>query len=405
MQLEESRKILQKTDENLKYAINSNMAATEFLRGLKDSQPNPQPQQEQSQFKVIEYKDTKKSSNKSKKQKEEFDDMKNITKRTDGRWMGRKQIDGNTICIYAKTKSECKEKLTQAIQKPTIIKKQNKTKIKLIDFATTWFETYKKNQIGVKNQTNYLIVINKHLSKITKSIQDITTFDLQTFFNNMPPTRMKEYALMVTKQIFKKAKELKLIKENPCDYIEKGKIQKRKIEWFNVEEQKLILNNLPTTKLGLIIKTLLLTGARPSELNGIKKSDIKDCFLHIKGTKTSNAVRWVKISKSLQDELLSQPNTEIFNYSLKSLQNFFKTYTKSLNITGTLYKLRHTFASNLFYLGVPDKQRQYYMGHASAILTNDIYTTFDPTIAKKDILNLYKDLYPVFDTTFDTTFK
>ena len=62
--------------------------------------------------------------------------------------------------------------------------------------------------------------------------------------------------------------------------------------------------------------------------------------------------------------------------------------------------LRHTFATNLFYLGVPDKERQSYMGHASSVLTNDIYTDFDPNITKKDILNLYINLYPQFWPNF-----
>ena len=375
-----------------------------MLQGMMDASPNTTAQQEKatnsdtrSQSKVLNF-------SKSKPRKKKGDDMKNLTKRADGRWTGRKQIDGKTIIVYARTQKECYERLKQAIQKPAPKTKHNTNKIKLLDFANTWFETYKKNQIGPKNQESYKNVIKNHLSNINKNIQDITSLDIQTFLNNMPATRIKEFTFMVAKQIFRKAKELKIIKDNPCDYVEKGKIQKNKREWFNLEEQKTLLENLPTNKTGLIIKTLLLTGARPSELNGITKQDIHNDYIHIQGTKTKNAVRWVKISDTLKNELLSQPNDIIFKYYLNRLQKDFRTLMNKLNMKGTLYGLRHTYASNLFYLGVPDKQRQYFMGHSSIVLTNDIYTTYDPTITKKDILNLYKDLYPNFDTTFDTTF-
>lgn len=345
------------------------------------------------------------SSNPNPKQKKERkEDMKNLTKRNDGRWVGRKQINGETITVYGRTQKKCHEKLREAIQKPKPKKKQITSKIKLIDFANTWFETYKKNQVGKSSQDLYKTVVKNHISKIDKNLKDITSLDLQNYINTLPNTRIKEVIVLTLKQIFKKAKELKLIKENPCEFIEKGKIQKGKREWFNIEEQKTILDNLPSTKMGLIVKALLLTGARPNELNGLSKLDIKGNYLHIKGTKTSNAVRWVMISENFKKELLAQPNETIFDYYLNRLQKDFREFMKSINLKGTLYMLRHTFASNLFYLGVPDKQRQYYMGHASVVLTNDIYTTFDPTITKKDILNLYKDLYPTFDTTFDTTF-
>ena len=62
----------------------------------------------------------------------------------------------------------------------------------------------------------------------------------------------------------------------------------------------------------------------------------------------------------------------------------------------TLHNTRHTFSTNLYYLGVPDKQRQVYLGHSSIVMTNDIYTHLDPSITKNDIVKLYNNLYPDF---------
>ena len=42
----------------------------------------------------------------------------------------------------------------------------------------------------------------------------------------------------------------------------------------------------------------------------------------------------------------------------------------------TTYTLRHTFATNLYILGIPEKDRQAMMGHAGGSrITNDVYTT------------------------------
>lgn len=66
-----------------------------------------------------------------------------------------------------------------------------------------------------------------------------------------------------------------------------------------------------------------------------------------------------------------------------------------------LHDLRHTFSSNLFYLEVPDKKRQYLLGHSSIAITNDIYTHLDPNIKKQDILNFIK----IYTLNFDPTFS
>ena len=317
--------------------------------------------------------------------------MKNITKRKDGRWCGRIQINKKQICVYAKTKKECINKLKLA--KNTPIKKESK--IKLYDFAKKWFNEFKKKEISVNSQKLYKGIIETHIIKLNKDIKNINTNEIQEFLNKLPPTRIKEMCIITIKQIFRKAKELKIIKDNPCEYISKGKIERTKRDWFNINEQKQILNKIKESNNELLLKTLILTGARPNELNGLKKEDVKDGYIHIKGTKTKNSDRWVKISERLEKELKSKSEI-IFKYCLSSLQKEFRRMLKELSIQGSLYSLRHTFASNLYYMKVPDKERQSYLGHSSIIITNDIYTTFDPTIKKEDILNLYKDLYPTF---------
>ena len=203
---------------------------------------------------------------------------------------------------------------------------------------------------------------------------------------------------MIMRQVLKKAYELDILRKNIGQFLTKGKIQRKKISAFTLDEQRMILENLTMdNEFSTIVYTFLLTGCRPNELETIKKSNIKRGMLLIEGTKTVNARRWVKISPWLEQKLLARPDEVVFRqYNSETFGHQFTKWLNGLGIKGSVYMMRHTFATNLFYLGVPDKIRQSYMGHFSSVLTNDVYTDFDPTITKEDILNLYLNLYPEF---------
>ncbi len=102
------------------------------------------------------------------------------------------------------------------------------------------------------------------------------------------------------------------------------------------------------------------------------------------------------ISSTYQKVLENLEEQKPFEYESKYLEKKFRKFCEKIKIKGTLHQLRHTYASNLYYLGAKDKERQEYLGHSTITITNDIYTHLDPSIKKEDILNLYKDLYPKF---------
>ena len=171
------------------------------------------------------------------------------------------------------------------------------------------------------------------------------------------------------------------------------------MESFTLEEQRIILNHLTLgDNFSDKILLYLVSGIRPNEVKHIKeiKQSDNDYFMHVQGTKTANADRWIKISKTIAEHFKAKPES-FFNFDTQNLRERFKIELEQWGIKyGTLYMLRHTFATNLYYLQVPDKARQMYMGHYSSKITNDVYTSFDPTIKPIDIKSLYKELYPEF---------
>ena len=331
----------------------------------------------------------------SKSIKGDLEDMKNFRKRKNGLWEARLTINGERRSFYARTFKECKEKL---IQFKKTIKKRDKKEITptFYNFALTWFDTYKKTKLSNKTIQIYTGLI-EHLKPLQIELSELTLNDLQSFLNTFPKTRTKEMLYIMVKAIIRKAYMLDYIKKDLSIGLEKGMIIRKETSAYSLEEQKTILNNLSDDKFSKLILTYLLTGIRKNEALTIQHEDIKNGFIYIRGTKTHKAKRFVKISQKLQNILIAIDTDPIFNYSSEYIATKLKRFGKKIDLTPFgFHKLRHTFASNLYYLGVRDKERQEYMGHTSSVLTNDVYTHFDPTITKEDIINIFKDWYPTF---------
>jgi len=330
------------------------------------------------------------------------EEMKHIRKRSDNRWEGRVTINGVRKSVYAKTQKECYRKYVALKKSQRII--SNKThKTTLYEFAKTWLNTFKKAEISKKTYEMYEHIIEKHFISLNKNITNYNLSELQEFLNALGQTRLKEIAYQTIKQVFRKALQLEIIKKDPCEFLVKGKIEKGIRNSFSVSEQKKIFENLRNNTISKYILAYLLLGARLSELSTIKKSNIHDNYVLIEGTKTKSARRWVKISDKYQEILLSYKEP-IFNCQSDTVKAKMRSFFEKIGIKGSTHMLRHTFSTNLYYLGADDNTRKQYLGHSSIMVTNDIYTHLDPTIKKTDILGIYGDLYPSFDPVSDPAF-
>ena len=319
------------------------------------------------------------------------DDMKHIRKRTDGRWEFKKSIDGKRYYVYAKTQKELLKKIKQF--KP----KEQTNKIIAIDFINQWYNILKKD---IKSHTQYSYAINRYFKVplFNKELCKITYLELETFLRNINKHRTQAYCYYIIKGIYETAYKQKIVKEDISRFITKPKNKTVKGENFNLKEQESILSNLDKTPIKNEILFYLLTGCRRSEAIKISINDIdyNNNKIYVPGTKTDSAKRYVPISETYK-QFLKINFKNMFKLPEEKYTREFSKYLKLLKIKNhKLHDLRHTFSTNLYYLGVPDKERQYYLGHSSIVMTNDIYTHLDPKITKQDILNLYKDLYPKF---------
>lgn len=176
------------------------------------------------------------------------------------------------------------------------------------------------------------------------------------------------------------------------------KVVEKSREALTLEEQRKLWSALGDDMFSRRVRFYLLTGARPSEISTVRKEELQPGWVKINGTKTANAKRWVKISQKLYD-MLKGESPEFFNFDNKRFRQRLQRFCQACKIEKSIdvYTLRHTFATNLYILRVPEKDRQVYMGHtAGSSITNSVYTTFTPDTKPEDIYNIFGDWLPEF---------
>lgn len=153
-----------------------------------------------------------------------------------------------------------------------------------------------------------------------------------------------------------------------------------------------------------LIETLYATGARVSELSGLRLADInlaeRLCKCHGKGDKQ----RFVPLGQPACDALAAyleherpqlaarrEPASDRVFLSQRGLPlgrvriwELMKRFAAAAGVTGKLspHSLRHTFATHLLAGGADLRQVQEMLGHAS-IATTQIYTHVDPSRLKQ----------------------
>ena len=337
--------------------------------------------------------------------------MKNIYKRTDGRYEYSKMIDGERIYFISKYKNKVEEKVQELRAKK---KADNNTK-NFKHIVLEWYNNFKKDTLGVKGKEQYRnTLFNYILPKFeTKSINKITYKELQLFVNQIDKTRVREVVCQHLKAIFNYAYSNRYILINPTIALKlPKKTNKTIIKPLTYEEQERLLQAIKGHKLETFIIFSLILGTRRNETLAFKMEDInkEKGIIHINGTKTENAQRDIKISQRMIDYLWEQKSNQIkgelyFNISSEYATKHTTKLLKSIGIEKSLHALRHTTATNLFYLNWKDKERQQYLGHANITTTNNIYTFLENDIKAKHIRELYKGLYYEVDDNFDDNFN
>ena len=321
-----------------------------------------------------------------------------LTKRSDGRWMGRFYDNGVQRCVYAKTKEECERKVKEAIKERDKAEDELQVtrKNRLEQWVTIWFNDYIVPNKSASYTRTIRSFLNKHFwdSKIAKKeIGKLTPIDAQRFIASVksPSVRATVYIIMNT--AMRSLKKNRIIKENVFEQIDKPK---RGIAKKYIPTDKELLAWLEANKghwVYHVSRFLATTGLRIGEALGLDRKDIDYTAKLIHVTKAYNSttrhVQKPKTRASTRDVPLSLATSVIIaefpSHDQDALLGFvpkFHMVSKVFNDHAdrfgfkrlTLHGLRHYFATKCFEAGIPPKVVQGWLGHASYKMTMDTYT-------------------------------
>lgn len=378
---------------------------------MNDLEKEVYPSQDTNQGKIIQFKTPNRvneiTCQNSNNLKGELEKMANIRKRSSGLFEARISFKGKYFSVYDRDLNKLKVKITKKIKELTKEYKNQKTlalKVKdnytLKSWYKKWLEEDKKPFISSGTYNNIKIYFETHILKKIGNykLNSLTKSIIQQYLNGLKKNRTKELITTYLKSCITQAHKERLIEYNPFDNVKVEQRLNIVKGGLTAKEQKTILDFLKTydNNFYKLILIYLCLGCRRNELLNLEKNQITDNFVYIIGTKTKNSTRYVNITKEFSTFLIKHFDI-IKNYKPNYITQKFKNIADNLSIKGGIHSLRHSFATNHYYLGTPAKQVQNWLGHSTIQMTLDIYTNLNPTIdpkqEKNDIKNLYNNLY------------
>ena len=293
-----------------------------------------------------------------------------------------------------------------------------------------WKTTYKDpKDMTAKSLGMYDEKYNGHIKPYIGSmkIKDVKDIHLQKILNaqaGKSDSHVKKVR-SVLQQMFKRARQSRLIIYDPAELLELPKTVKNKRRSLTDEERSAVLNLAETHRAGPWILTLLYTGMRPGETAALRWQDVdfKSNEIHVKAAKESGTHNTVKLPKTeagnraipIHAKLLpvllklKKPNGYVFRtqqgnmHNENSLRRLWTGFKRDLDISMgaqlyrnkivksvvaedlTPYCLRHTFCTDLQKAGVPLNVAKELMGHADIQTTANIYTHKDADTLHKNM--------------------
>jgi len=204
-----------------------------------------------------------------------------IRQRSNGRYEGRVQYEGERYSVYADTLTELKKKMTETRYKLEHGDFIASTNITVDDWFKAWIEQYKVNQVkegtvtAYQDNYRYYIKINLGSRKLT----DIRGEHIQKLYNDLAKAGKSLACIRLVSAIlnncFKQALKNGLIERNPVPLatLPKG-AAKKKHRVFTTEEQNVFFEYAQGSYLYNLFALAVRTGLRSGEIRGLKLSDV-----------------------------------------------------------------------------------------------------------------------------------
>ncbi len=352
-----------------------------------------------------------------------------LRKRKDGRWEGRYTAGNDPTTgkpihksVLAKTQSEAKEKLKQAIAEAEKLDMSRAKSYTLGAWIKLWYEVYAEPRLREKTKDYYLNYIDNHIIPELGNtpLEKLTTIQIQKFYNDLRKSgRIQRYTHIKLKDkglstrvvrgihtllnnCLEQAVAERLILANPAQGCKLPQLEKKEMKILPQEKIGLYLAEAEKRGLLAAFYLELTTGLRRGELLALQWTDLDienrtlavtkqvnriNGELVVSPPKTRNSVRTLALPQQAVDLLIAEHKKHPRNpYLFPSPKTgtmydpdaFRRTHDKILKAIGAehirFHDLRHTFATLSLKSGVDVKTLSGALGHYSAGFTLNTYT-------------------------------
>lgn len=328
-----------------------------------------------------------------------------ITKRADGRYMGRYYDQGKQKSVYSKNKKDCAIKLKQAIKEAESDNKKIDKNMKLNDWFNFYVEMFKK---PVSKDSTLKILHSNYNANIKNAIglmpiAKITPKIAKEFIDNLENNNRKKVSYNLLTDLYDKLMDYQLVKFNVMKLFalslgDESTVKKgdERTLFLSDEEIYKIFTYMKNGKRGRskfldIAEFMLYTGIRIGEAVALTWNDIdvenKSITINksyssiskkVTTTKTVSGIRTIPLFENAEKVLNRLPkgksNEVIFNIDSSSFSSNFSFICRSLKIKASVHSLRHTFSSRCYEMKIEPKVVQSWLGHKSVNTTLDTYT-------------------------------
>ena len=250
----------------------------------------------------------------------------------------------------------------------------------LYEWLDKWLNDYKiavyGNSSGVRNIKNCIKVhICPNISNL--KLSELNAMLIDKILLCVKTSRMRSYTYDVLNESLTKAYDLGLMSKNIMLGVARPIHIRKKGLALTIEQQKQFLKIIKTHPKKLLFQFYLCSGVRLSEALAINYDDVDyiNMRIHIKGTKTISADRYIPITKDIE-KILNKAGVKsgrFFPYSVNAVKCAFKRLKAQYNLPYTLHSLRHTYATRLIEAGASMKYVQVVLGHKDYKVTANTY--------------------------------
>lgn len=359
-----------------------------------------------------------------------------IIKRGENTWFVRlekRYSDGKrkSFCKTVKgTKKDAQKVLNEILRNDDLGMLGNSQKQTLNEYLNFWLESIAKPRLSYRSFKDYGDMMERYVRKSLGHIKlaDLKAAHIQKLYSEMQgrglSPRIVRYTHAILSSALKKAVELDILPRNVAKFVQLPKQTRKEMDVLSKDEAVQFLQSLNGERFATVFSFALATGMRVQEYLGLQWKDIdferntatvqRAIVWHRKGggwrfsqPKTAKSRRNIplplEVIKSLRTHRKQQLEERlklgsawndfdlVFSSEIGTPLNppnvtrAFKKILEKAEIRTSirLYDLRHTTATLLLQAGINPKVVSERLGHATVVLTLDVYSHVLPNMQEE----------------------